>query len=103
MKFYYKDGIVKFISEGKVDTTLEVLEYTPTKEEQELIKQNYLLSIKDNKLVFDKPKYIIDAEETQVVDEKLLQIEALKLNIAKETTVAGLKTKITELLEIIKI
>ena len=78
MIFVYRkrDGVVvarceKEDSFQKDDKILSEFSYEPTKEELDMIEQNYPLQIKDGDLVFTKPPTIAMMEEKQVLIDKL--------------------------------
>lgn len=50
------------------------LEYAPTEEEWELIKQNYDLFVRDGILVFEKPERIKVEEKKQEEEQKQLSL-----------------------------
>lgn len=99
MYFIYdkKTTEVKMYSQGKnqfSNSNFIEVEYSPTADEIEKIEQNYKLFWKD-KLILEKNDWILK-------DEKKQAIEKLKKDIQGETTVNGLKDKITSLIDLLK-
>lgn len=67
MKFYYNDqGQVKMRSDKPIETSLNELDYTPSQEEKELLKENYILSIENGVVKFEKSSSIKQADSEAI-------------------------------------
>ena len=96
MKLYFKlknNGDACYYCEKNFDGAIEV---DVDDEKLVNIKENYSIKIKGNKLVLEKPAYILE-------QERQTNLENLKTSITNATSVAQLKTQLLNLIKEINI
>ena len=95
MKYYFaydNQGIVAFYSKYKNETDkFNQIELPITPEEEEKLKQNYRLWIKEGKLVLEKSPLIISEEKDKKIEEAKEKIKTAK-------TFEALKDLLTQIL-----
>ena len=92
MYFYYdNNGVVTMYSDGENQTILNKIRLTPTSDEIDKLELNYKSFIKNNKLVLEKPDWLISEEKEQ-------QKQNLKKQLESVNTIKDLKNILKELL-----
>lgn len=80
MFYYYRPTTKEIVmqSEGKLKTDLPYFEHTPTVDERDKIKKNYLQTFKDGIINFEEPEHLKVANKKQTMEDLKRQLAGAK-------------------------